>query len=131
MVRTFHHIAYILFNGSAPGGYTTFLRSEFHSTILSRLANYSNCYTHTSKRLLYYNEFSSKGSLGITLNFADNTKATCDILIGADGVKSVVRNCMYESPALIAESRGPDGALSLDRREVQKGQDLRSFKAPV
>ncbi|EIM90613.1 FAD/NAD-P-binding domain-containing protein [Stereum hirsutum FP-91666 SS1] len=115
------------------GGYTTFLRRDFHAAILSRLENDPNCFTHTYKRLLSYTEHKSESeaSVGITLNFADATKVTCDILIGADGLKSVVRHCMYESLALMAEPRALDQALRFDGKERQKRQALLSLKMPV
>lgn len=42
----------------------------------------------------------------IRLNFKDGSTATCDILIGADGVKSAVRGCIFERLAKEAENEG-------------------------
>lgn len=42
----------------------------------------------------------------IGLTFKDGSTATCDILIGADGVKSVVRRCMFEGLAKQSENEG-------------------------
>jgi len=36
----------------------------------------------------------------VILNFSDGTKATCDVLVGCDGIKSTVRKQMFESLAL-------------------------------
>jgi len=44
--------------------------------------------THFSKRL---HSYARQSSGRITLHFVDNTTAICDILIGADGIKSAVR----------------------------------------
>jgi len=52
-----------------------------------------NYRTHFQKRLLSYHE---SGAGPITLNFKDGSVATCDVLVGADGIKSSVRTNMYE-----------------------------------
>lgn len=52
--------------------------------------------THFQKRLLNYQD---SGAGPITLNFKDGTVATCDVLVGADGIKSAVRTGMYEKLA--------------------------------
>lgn len=36
---------------------------------------------------------------GVHLYFADGTKATCDLMVGCDGIKSVVRKQMFEHEA--------------------------------
>lgn len=49
---------------------------------------------HFGKRLTSY---SQSGQLGpITLQFADGSSANCDLLVGCDGIKSVVRHAMME-----------------------------------
>ena len=47
---------------------------------------------HFGKRLSSYTQSDSQK---IELNFEDGSSAICDILIGCDGVKSVVRGRMY------------------------------------
>jgi salicylate hydroxylase len=46
---------------------------------------------HFAKRLHSYTE---QGSGRITMYFMDNSTAVCDILIGADGIKSAVRRSL-------------------------------------
>lgn len=36
----------------------------------------------------------------VTLQFADGTNATCDVLIGCDGIKSVIRREMFTRLAI-------------------------------
>lgn len=84
------------------------MRSDFHGAILKQLS--PRVRTFTSKRLVSY-ETSSPFSLNdssehIRLNFKDGSTATCDILIGADGVKSAVRGCIFEGLAKEAENEG-------------------------
>ncbi|KAF9449147.1 4-aminobenzoate hydroxylase [Macrolepiota fuliginosa MF-IS2] len=53
------------------------------------------CTLHLSYRLLDYTQTTNTGSSGgsgpLTLHFAGKPSAVCDILIGADGIKSTVR----------------------------------------
>lgn len=81
-----------------------FHRAHFHGVLLSHLP--STCTTHNAKRLKSYSqptECSENSS--ITLTFTDGTTATCDVLIGADGIKSTVRCYMLNQ---LAESMEPD-----------------------
>lgn len=73
----------------------------------------------TSKRLVSYEEnlFDHNAQEPVTLTFSDGTKATCDLLVGADGVKSAVRGSMLEKIAQIAEAEG----------EVDKAGELRGL----
>ncbi|KAH8084326.1 hypothetical protein BXZ70DRAFT_1046108 [Cristinia sonorae] len=61
--------------------------------------------THYSKKLISYVEPSSPEE-PIVLTFTDGTRATCDILVGADGVKSAVRASMYAQMADKLEIEG-------------------------
>lgn len=74
----------------------TIHRAEFHSTIFRHLP--SHVTTHTKKRLISYVDPEDVSS-PIRLVFSDSTEATCDILIGADGVKSAVRATMLNELA--------------------------------
>ena len=75
-------------------------RAEFHGVLLNRLP--SRCCISSSKRLESYVK-----QLGtpIMLRFQDGSTATCDILIGADGLKSAVRKAMFQEAATWAESQ--------------------------
>ncbi|KAH9945236.1 FAD/NAD-P-binding domain-containing protein [Epithele typhae] len=82
------HFAHVL----APSGSTTMHRKDMLDVFLRNLPP-----SHTinlSKRLVGY-EQRSDGSPGITLSFADGTTAEADVLLGADGVHSATRTCMY------------------------------------
>jgi hypothetical protein len=67
---------------------------------LNRLS--SRCRTLPSKRLESYVQ---RPGAPIMLHFQDGTTATCDILIGADGLKSAVRKTMFHEAAMWAESQ--------------------------
>ena len=77
-----------------------FHRAEFHEVLLNRLS--SRCHTLPSKRLESYVQ---RPGAPITLHFQDGSTATCDILIGADGLKSAVRKTMFQEAAMWAESQ--------------------------
>ena len=51
------------------------------------------------KRLSSYFEDSANSS--VELNFSDGSSASCDILIGCDGVKSSIRKQMFQSLAIL------------------------------
>ena len=60
---------------------------------------------HFSKRLTSY-EYDDSTAGPITLHFKDGTTATCDLVIGSDGVRSAVRRTMFTDLANQAENRG-------------------------
>ena len=67
----------------------TFHRPDFQKVLLDHLP--SSYHVNCSKRLRSYNQRSGHP---ITLLFEDGTEATCDILLGADGLKSAVRRSL-------------------------------------
>ena len=91
-----------------------FHRAEFHEVLLNRLS--SRCRTFPSKRLESYIQ---RAGAPIMLHFQDGSTATCDILIGADGLKSAVRKTMFQEAAMWAESqhRNSDAAKLRNLRE--------------
>ncbi|KAH9989922.1 FAD/NAD-P-binding domain-containing protein [Russula compacta] len=82
------------------GGLMAVHRAEFHQVLLNRLP--PRCRTFTSKRLESY---AQRPGAPIQLRFQDGSTATCDILVGADGLKSAVRRTMYHEAAIRAESQ--------------------------
>ena len=78
----------------------SFHRADFHGALLNRLP--SSCGTFPSKRLESYTQ---QPEDPIVLRFQDGSTATCDILLGADGVKSAVRKTMLHEAASWAESQ--------------------------
>ncbi|KAI0277466.1 salicylate hydroxylase [Russula aff. rugulosa BPL654] len=84
----------------SQGGMMTFHRAEFHGAILNRLP--SSCGTFPSKRLESYTQ---QPGDAILLRFQDGSTATCDILLGADGVKSAVRKTMLHEASSWPESQ--------------------------
>jgi salicylate hydroxylase len=75
-------------------------RAEFHEVLLNHSS--SHCRAVPSKRLESYTQ---RPGAPIQLRFQDGSTATCDILIGADGLKSAVRKTMLQEAALWAESQ--------------------------
>ncbi|KAI1788599.1 FAD/NAD-P-binding domain-containing protein [Ganoderma leucocontextum] len=78
----------------------------FHRSVLQQLlAKHLEPSTpiHFSKRLVSYAE---PPELPIVLQFRDGTSATCDMLIGSDGIRSAVRRSMFNALADEACVRG-------------------------
>lgn len=71
-----------------------FHRADFQRVLLRRLPN--SCKTHCSKRLRSYKQ---RLSGPIELLFEDGSTITCDVLIGADGLKSAVRRTFLSEKA--------------------------------
>ncbi|KAL1748742.1 hypothetical protein HDZ31DRAFT_79364 [Schizophyllum fasciatum] len=65
------------------GGIALTHRADLQRVLIEHLPSAPHC----SKRLRSYKETSS----GVHLHFADGTTAVCDVLVGADGIRSAVR----------------------------------------
>ena len=64
-------------------------RADFHNVLVDRAVELGGAETITlNKTILSFEEDND----GVTLNFNDGSKARGDLLVGADGVKSVIRN---------------------------------------
>ncbi|KAJ8588057.1 FAD/NAD(P)-binding domain-containing protein [Rhizopogon salebrosus TDB-379] len=96
-----------LFMLMTKGELMRFHRAHFHGVFLSNLP--PSCTTYNAKRLKSYFQPRSRTS-PITLTFTDGTTATCDVLIGADGIKSTVRSFMLQE---LAKSVHPDAKQSV------------------
>ncbi|KAF8961501.1 hypothetical protein BDZ97DRAFT_1664184 [Flammula alnicola] len=82
------------------GNLLTFHRPDFQNALLRRLpASYR---IHCSKRLRSYTQ---RYGGPINLLFEDGTRASCDVLVGADGLKSAVRRSLLGEKAQWAQSQ--------------------------
>lgn len=81
------------------GNLMVFHRADFQKVLLRRLPK--SCKTHCSKRLRCYTQ---RRSGPIELLFEDGSTTTCDVLIGADGLKSAVRRSFLGEKAQVAQS---------------------------
>ena len=86
------------------GGMLAFHRADFHAVLLRHLS--PRCRTYTRKRLASYHQSPSSPHNSVSLRFHDGTTATCDLLIGADGVKSTARRILVEELAAAARAKG-------------------------
>ena len=78
----------------------TFHRADFQTVLLRKLPTSYRVYC--SKRLRSYEQ---RQGGPITLLFEDGTSAFCDVLVGADGVKSAVRRSLLGEKASRAQSQ--------------------------
>ncbi|TCD65214.1 hypothetical protein EIP91_002961 [Steccherinum ochraceum] len=100
--------------GSTPN-MTAVHRGEFLKLLVDRVSASPNCTTHFSQKLVSYEDSSDSP---VHLAFKDGSAATCDILIGADGVNSAVRAIMYNR---LADNAGTE----------EEGRKWRSRVGPV
>ena len=66
-------------------------RAEFQKILLNQALKCARL--HLSSRLVSYTEHLDS----VHLEFIDGSKRTCDLLVGADGIKSAVRKIFLES----------------------------------
>jgi len=83
-----------------------FHRADFQSVLLRRIGDRYRL--QTSKRLRSYSQ-SSSSSAPIQLSFEDGSTAECDILIGADGLRSAVRRVFLTDVAQKHAKKGEKG----------------------
>lgn len=83
-----------------------FHRAEFQS-LLSQHLDPAIVTSHFSKRLVSYS-LPSDPSSPITLHFKDGTTATCDVLVGADGIHSATRHTLLNIAAQEAEAKNTE-----------------------
>lgn len=76
------------------GGMLPLHRADLQQALLKNLPK--SCNTHLHKRLVSYQDTPSGP---ILLLFQDGSTAVCDVLIGADGIKSVVRKTLFANLA--------------------------------
>ncbi|KAJ7200496.1 hypothetical protein C8J57DRAFT_1103525 [Mycena rebaudengoi] len=75
-----------------PYGCIRFHRAHFLDVFVDHLPK---GVAHFGKRLIAY----SRNASGLSLQFSDGTSALCDLLVGCDGIKSVVRAQLLRSKA--------------------------------
>ncbi|KAL0579729.1 hypothetical protein V5O48_002293 [Marasmius crinis-equi] len=79
---------YPLVDLKIDGGSLNFHRKDIHQALLQQLPSFGKI--HLNHRL----EYCKETDRGVELKFLNGNMAECDLLIGADGVKSVVRRCV-------------------------------------
>ncbi|KAL6301495.1 FAD/NAD(P)-binding domain-containing protein, partial [Sparassis latifolia] len=95
-------------NPTTDYGMANFHRGEFQRVLSKHLPP---SYTvHFSKKLVSY---ANSDSGEVILNFQDGSLATCDVVVGCDGVRSAVRATLYRSFAESAEVNG-DHAMAAE-----------------
>ena len=93
----------------------TFHRSQLLNALVNHLRTPDEV-LHLRKRLASYEEPVSPSD-PVVMRFTDGTSATCDLLIGSDGIRSAVRRSMYTSFA--------------DEADGESAEELRSMIEPV
>lgn len=98
------------------GGSTSFHRADLQQTLLSRIKGR----VHLKHRFTSYEEVNNE----VRLQFEDGSSATCDILVGMDGIKSTLRKSLLihqnlpKSPAVDAVWSGTMAYRGMVTRDV-------------
>lgn len=120
------------------GGVLRIHRADFQRSLIkylplpgSNVVTNATCNLHLSHRLVDYTYTSHSSSAthpgAITLHFADKPCATCDILIGADGIKSTVRQLFLKrlpNPERYERSLEPVWSGAIAYRGLVAREDL-------
>ncbi|KAF8586521.1 FAD/NAD-binding domain-containing protein [Ramaria rubella] len=77
-----------------PYGCIRFHRADFLNVFVNNLPS---GVAHFRKRMISYKQDGAGGE--IQLHFSDDSTATCDVLVGCDGIKSLVRAQMFKQMA--------------------------------
>ncbi|KAI0729300.1 hypothetical protein BC629DRAFT_1601528 [Irpex lacteus] len=91
--------------GQALQPLQTYHRAEFLKILEKNMP--STYRTNFGKRLVSYEDSASEP---VTLHFKDGSTATCDVLVGADGIKSAVRRTMFNDLAAEAQDENQAAA---------------------
>lgn len=92
-----------------PVGSITLHRADMLKVLTDNLPSTEILSIHFSMRLISY----AQDSDSVTLHFADGSAAQADILIGADGMKSVTRAVMYGN--LAKREQDPQRAAEMEK----------------
>lgn len=98
---------------------------------------------HFGKRLVSYYQAEVDGPL--QLRFSDDTTASCDVLIGCDGIKSTIRKQMLEEKAAATGQKellrhinpvwtgtmAYRGLIPVDRLKARDGGEHRTIETPM
>ncbi|GJE93249.1 FAD-dependent monooxygenase [Phanerochaete sordida] len=101
-------------------------RAEVLSLLTSNLPKEYR--THFGKRLVAYIDAPGQP---VQLHFKDGTTATCDLLVGSDGIKSSVRGELYEQLAARVEGDDPARAQQLREYIPAKWTGIHMFRGLV
>ncbi|KAJ7115024.1 hypothetical protein C8R44DRAFT_676103 [Mycena epipterygia] len=93
-----------------------FHRADFQNVLLNRLPK--SCRINVSKRLRTYTQ---RPTGATELTFEDETRSFCDVLVGADGLKSAVRRALLGERATWMQAQG----------RFQEAADITSCINPV
>ncbi|TFK32298.1 salicylate 1-monooxygenase [Crucibulum laeve] len=104
------------YNLMTKGPFMTFLRYDFQKAMLEHLPRETKI--HYSRRFTSYTRLPSGE---VHVSFQDGLQVTCDLLVGADGIKSSVRRVFLEDLAQQAIHRG----------DVEEAEVLRNSYDPV
>ncbi|KXN91079.1 Salicylate hydroxylase [Leucoagaricus sp. SymC.cos] len=124
-----------------PYGCIRFHRASFLDVFVDHLPP---DLAHFGKRLLSYTDSGHAGR-GVQLQFADGSSSECDILVGCDGIKSIIREQLYETKA--RETKNPRllkhikplwtgtiayrGLVEVEKLRKMGGQGHRAIKNPM
>ncbi|KAF8634381.1 hypothetical protein AX15_000951 [Amanita polypyramis BW_CC] len=86
---------HFIFDLYAEGGLVRARRTDLQKILLKRAL--TSCRLHLSRKLVSYTEHPDSSSGSVHLTFEDGSEATCELLVGADGIKSTVRRLFLSS----------------------------------
>ena len=94
------------------GHWSGFQRAEFLKVIYEAVSKNPKVHLHTNKRVI---KVETGSGVNVKVTFVDGTEASADLVIGADGIHSIVRSKYLQDEAIFSGIVAYRGLIPTDK----------------